>query len=131
MLTTSPTITGFYAGILAILYIALSFNVIRYRRSKQVGIGDGNDKDLAKAIRVHGNFAEYVPLALILLAIYELSGAQAYTVHVLGGAFVAARFLHALGLSKSIGVSWQRFVGTLSTFLVLLILAVVNITAQF
>ena len=84
-------------------------------------------KDLAKAIRVHGNFAEYVPIALILLASYELNGASAMMLHVLGAALVVGRVLHVIGLTKTIGLSVQRQVGMLSTFFVILILAIENI----
>ena len=106
----SLLLTGFYASILAILYIALTFKVIGLRRKHLVGIGDGENTELAKAIRVHGNFSEYVPIALILFAAFELNGGSAQMLHLLGGLLVTARFLHAIGLSKSIGTSWQRFV---------------------
>lgn len=121
------TLTGFYAAILAILYIGLAFKVIGQRRKHAVGIGDNDNKDLAKAIRVHGNFSEYVPLALILFAAYELQNGPTLTLHALGGLLVTGRFLHAMGLGKSIGISWQRFTGTLATFVVILFLAIANI----
>ncbi|NMP16568.1 MAPEG family protein [Thalassotalea sp. Y01] len=133
MQTASLAITGFYTGILAILYIALSFKVIGQRRNKRVGIGDGGGEhpELAQAIRVHANFIEYVPIALLLLAIYELGGGNVMFVHAFGGLLVTARFLHAIGLGKSIGTSWQRFAGTLSTFIIILVLAIMNIIAIF
>ncbi|QBY03079.1 glutathione S-transferase [Thalassotalea sp. HSM 43] len=133
MQTASLAITGFYTGILAILYIALSFKVIGQRRNKRVGIGDGGGEhpELAKAIRVHANFIEYVPIALLLLAIYELGGGNVMFVHAFGGLLVTARFFHAIGLGKSIGTSWQRFVGTLSTFITILVLSILNIIAIF
>ncbi|WP_274620662.1 MAPEG family protein [Colwellia maritima] len=61
------TITAFYASLLTLLYIGLSFNVIRLRFKLKVGVGDGGQEQLTKAIRIHGNFSEYMPLALILL----------------------------------------------------------------
>ena len=121
------SLTGFYASLLGILYIGLANNIIRLRRKFKVGIGSGDNKFLAKAIRIHGNFAEYIPLALILLAVYELNGASVIMQHALGATLVVGRALHAIGLTKSIGISIQRQVGMLSTFLVILILAVENI----
>ena len=50
------SLTGFYASLLGILYIGLAFNIIRLRRKFKVGIGSGDNKFLAKAIRIHGNF---------------------------------------------------------------------------
>lgn len=121
------SLTGLYASLLGILYIGLAFNIIRLRRKFKVGIGSGDNKFLAKAIRIHGNFAEYIPLALILLAVYELNGASVMVLHALGATLVVGRALHAIGLTKSIGISIQRQVGMMSTFLVILILAIENI----
>ncbi len=121
------SLTGFYASLLGLLYIGLAINIILLRKKFKVGINDGGNKELAKAIRVHGNFAEYVPIALILLASYELNGASAMMLHVLGAALVVGRVLHVIGLTKTIGLSVQRQVGMLSTFFVILILAIENI----
>jgi len=126
-MNTLLSITALYASLLAILLVGLSFNVIRLRLKLKVGIGDGEQKPLAAAIRIHGNFIEYMPLALILLACYELNGANSLWLHILGATLFVGRILHAIGLSKSIGISMQRQVGMLSTFLVLLILAIENI----
>ncbi len=126
-LSIDLTVTALYASLLALVFLTLSFNVIRLRLKLKVGVGDGGERTLTKAIRIHGNFAEYVPLALILLASYELNGANTVWLHVLGAILFIGRVLHAIGLSKSIGTSKPRFAGTLSTFIVLLILAIENI----
>ena len=123
------TITAFYGSLLALLFIALSFNVIRLRFKLKVGVGDGGERSLTKAIRIHGNFAEYMPLALILLAGYELSGADSLWLHILGSVLFISRVLHAIGLSKSIGTSKARVLGTLVMFIVLFLLAIANICA--
>jgi len=119
--------TGFYASLLGILYIGLAINIIRLRLSLQIGIGSGGNKTLAKAMRVHGNFSEYVPLALILLACYELNAASAMMLHAIGSILVLGRIFHVIGLNKTIGASKQRQIGMLSTFLVILVLAIENI----
>ncbi|GAA6173008.1 MAPEG family protein [Colwellia sp. KU-HH00111] len=126
-LTTNLTITALYASLLALLFIALSVNIIRLRFKLKVGVGDGGESTLTKAIRVHGNFSEYIPLALFLLGSYELSGANTLWVHIAGATLFVGRIFHALGLSKSIGTSAPRAVGTVATFLILLMLAVENI----
>jgi len=92
-----------------------------------VGVGDGGEKLLIKAIRIHGNFSEYIPLSLILLACYELNGASALWMHALGATLFVGRILHAVGLSSSLGTSKPRLVGMMSTFTVILILAIENI----
>ena len=122
-------ITGLYASLLTMLLLVLSFNIIKLRLKFKVGLGDGEQKPLVKAIRIHGNFIEYMPLALILLGIYELNGGSTTWLHLMGITLVVGRLLHFIGLSKSIGLSMQRQVGVLSTFIVLLILAILNILA--
>lgn len=121
------TITAFYAGLLALLFIALSINIIRLRFKLKVGLGDGGEKPLIKAVRTHGNFAEYIPLALILLASFELSGAEGLWIHLFGSTLLLSRILHAIGLSKSVGTSKPRALGTLSMFIVIIMLAAANI----
>jgi len=121
------SITGFYGGLLALLFVGLAFNIIRLRYKFQVGIGDGEQPVLAKAIRVHGNFAEYVPITLLLLACYELNGGADLWLHILGMSIFIGRVLHAIGLTKTTGTSKQRQLGMLSIFLVMMILAVENI----
>jgi uncharacterized membrane protein YecN with MAPEG domain len=68
-----------------------------------------------------------MPLALILLAGFELSGASHLWLHVLGSLLFVSRVLHAMGLSQSIGTSKPRVLGTLIMFAVLIILATMNI----
>ena len=72
------------------------------------------------AVRVHGNFIEYVPFILILLGIIEVQGGAAGLVHGIGIATLIARISHAIGLTKTIGPSIFRTIGVLGTFAVLL-----------
>jgi len=120
-------ITGFYASLLALLFIGLAINVIRLRYKYKVGIGDGSQPLLAKAIRVHANFSEYVPITLFLLACYEVNGGSSLLLHVFGASIFVGRILHNIGLIKTTGVSKQRKLGMISIFLVMIILAVENI----
>lgn len=123
--------TAFYAGILGLFYVALSFRVILLRRKFQVGIGHGKERELHRAIRVHGNFSEYVPLALFLLLLLELNGGQMWVLHVLGSMLFLGRILHVMGLSKSAGTSIPRFVGGTLTFGMMMIAAVLNILVVY
>lgn len=123
----SLLISGFYAGILAILHIGLTFKIIGLRRSLKIGIGDGENKILNRAIRMQGNFIEQTPITLILLAIFEMNGGSPLMLHICGGVFVASRAIHAMGISRSAGVTWQRKYGSLGTYLVILTLALSNI----
>jgi uncharacterized membrane protein YecN with MAPEG domain len=116
-------ITAVYASLLAILYIVLSYRVAQRRIRFQVGLGTGQNKELERAIRIHGNFAEYVPFALLLLAFFETGGGPAWAVHGAGAALLIARGLHAMGLTQSSGRSPGRFSGVVATWLIMLALA--------
>ncbi len=114
------TITALYAGLLALILMGLSIWVIRGRGKYRVGLGDGGNPEMQRAIRVQGNFVEYVPICLILIAALESTKASVYGLHALGIILVVARLAHALGLAGAAGTSAGRAVGTVGTFVVLL-----------
>jgi hypothetical protein len=122
-------ITAFYAGLLALVMLALAMRVIRLRWKLRVGLGDGGDKAMARAIRVHGNATEHVPIALILMLAAELDHASPMLLHVCGIVLVVSRVLHAMGLGRSAGASWGRMAGTVGTVGVIVALAAVDIAA--
>lgn len=118
-------ITIFYAGLLAILYVGLSFHVVHGRYLYKTGIGNGGNPVLARRVRVHGNFAEYVPFALFLLFLVDYTRPSPLIVHVLGIVLLAARLMHAFGLNRSEGVSIGRFGGTVLTLVMIAACAVI------
>jgi uncharacterized membrane protein YecN with MAPEG domain len=113
------TVTSTYAAVLALFYIGLSFWVIRLRRVHGVGLGHGGHPPLERAIRIHGNFAEYVPFCILIMLLLESSQVEAQWIHALGVTLVSARILHLWGIAKSSRASLGRFLGTSLTFLVL------------
>jgi len=100
-MTTIP-ITLAAAGILGFVYLALTFYVVRMRfvTKTMIGAGDGTPgaAPLLVATRMHANFAEYVPLALILIGGIEAAGAPRLLVLGLAGALVLGRVLHPFGM---------------------------------
>lgn len=90
----------FYAALLGLLFVALSVRTLRLRRSLKVAVGDGGSIVMLRAMRVHANFAEYVPLALVLLYLLQSGGAAPWLLHGLGAALVLGRLSHALGVSR-------------------------------
>ncbi|TVQ81645.1 MAG: hypothetical protein EA357_12235 [Micavibrio sp.] len=113
-------VVAIYAAILAAFYLLLSLHVAFLRRELNVAFGDGGKEKLAKAIRTHGNFSEYVPFMLLLLVMLELNGTSDPVVHLLGGVFVLARCLHASGMlfSKK-RISIRRVTGAALTWLLI------------
>lgn len=112
-------ITSFYAGLLALIYLALSWRVILGRYSAGVSLGDGEDKSLQRRMRAHGNAGENIPLGLILLALVEVQGAPVLAMHALGLMLLVGRALHGLALTRSKPWALGRSVGMLLTFLML------------
>ena len=120
-------ITALYAAALALVLTVLSVRVIAVRRRLRIAVGDGGDDMLARRIRAHANFTEYVPLALILMLSSEVAGAPAWMLHALGVALVVGRGTHAWSLSAhSIP---GRTIGMTLTFIVLVGGAVMAVAA--
>ncbi|HEY4554814.1 MAG TPA: MAPEG family protein [Lysobacter sp.] len=115
-----PVVTLLVAGLHGLLLLMLLVPIVLLRRGRKVGLGHGGDVQLLQRIRAHGNFVEYVPLALLLIALLEVTGLRREWVAALGGALLIARILHAVGLWRSPGYSFGRFAGTVLTFLVIL-----------
>lgn len=116
-----PYATLLIAGLHGLLLLALLLPIVRLRRGRRVGLGDGGDRELLRRIRVHANFVEYVPMLLVLLALLELGGLDRRLVLALGGLLLLARLAHAHGLGRSEGYSAGRYWGTLLTWIVLLL----------
>lgn len=116
-------IIGYYAGLLAILFLVLTLRVVKMRWKYKVGIGDGGEHELTKAIRVHANFIEYVPFALILIYMLEMQQTNVYLIHFLGAGLFLARVMHAFGLTKTSKTSFGRSGGAIFTLLLILITA--------
>ena len=122
-----PRITLLIVSLHVLLYLLLSLRVVLQRKSSRIGVGTGGDTALALRVRVHANFAEYVPLALLMLALLELAGTAAAVVWTCGLVLLLARLAHAIGLGGSAGYSAGRFGGTLLTLAVLLAMALLGL----
>ena len=92
------SIIPLYAALLAILYLSMTYAVIRNRYRLKLSLGDGGDLRMNRCIRGHGNFAEYVPLSLLLLALAEISGTGALALHLGGGLLLFGRLFHAYAM---------------------------------
>ncbi len=108
-------ITPFYAAALALLFIFLSIKTIKTRRAHKISIGDGGEKILLRASRVHANFAEYVPFTIILIGILEIQSYSLWMIHGLSIALIIARISHAYGLSQANENFKFRIFGTATT----------------
>ena len=125
------TITPVYAAIAALFFVYLSMRVIGYRRLEKINLGDAGNSQMRKRIRVHGNFAEYVPFTILIMALAELQGAAAWLLHLLGLALLAARLIHAYGVSHSPQIIKYRVYGTVLSFIVIITAALTCLALSF
>ncbi len=114
------SVISIYAPIFAIFYVILSVTVIRTRRQEKVGLGTAGNKAVERAMRVHANFSEYVPLALLLLLILEQSGGNEFLLHGLFLMLLAGRLIHAWGISRQREDFRFRVSGMTMTFAVII-----------
>lgn len=126
MLSTSLPFSMFYLSLLALLAIVLSYGVVKIRQSTKIGIGDGDNKDLFKQMRIQANMLENLLPFSILYVLAELNGHSTLYMHIVGSVFLISRILHAYGMTKTAGVSFGRYYGTLGTWLSILTLVGTN-----
>ena len=114
-------VTSLYAALLAILCMGLAGGVGALRgKKKTISLGDGGDSQLIVANRRHMNFVEYVPLALILMALVELNGGSKTMIHAFGAVLLVARIVHPFGIDVNNMVKPQRLFGAFATIAVIL-----------
>lgn len=123
MLTVSPI----YAGLLALLMIWLSVRVSVVRRRLKISTGDGGEKAMFKAIRVHSNSAEHIPLAIILLILLDLQSAPGWALHLAGLSALIGRAAHAYGLGRQPQFVPGRVYGAYLTLFMIIGAAIANI----
>ncbi len=120
-------VTSVIASLLTIIFVKLSFAVIGLRRKNKVGLGSGGNEDLERAIRAQGNFAEYAPFGIILVACLELNGAPWWLVAIPGIALIIGRLIHAKGMNIPPPDFSQRVLGMKFTFGTLIALIALNL----
>ncbi len=100
---TAPVITAVLAGLIIILQQLLMVAVGLHRARASIGVGFGEDQNLERKIRRHGNLAENAALFIATLALAEILGAPQRVVLGFGAAFLVARLFHALGMGSLSG----------------------------
>lgn len=120
-----------WTGIHLMLMLVLALNVSRLRIK---GLKSPvPEETLHNAIRAHGNNIEYVPSALVALAVLAWLGYSVVWIHVIGGVLFAARLLHAYGIQQVAhrGPPPARVLGNLGTWAVFVTVSVVLIAQYF
>ena len=126
-----PVTTALYAGLLGLVSLGISFMAGSLRGKTKISIGDGGNQEMLLAMRRHGNFVEYVPLLLILIAFIEMRGASTTAIHVMGGLLIVFRLAHAVGLKADTIEGLGRLVGAAGTALLTLVASIWAIVTFF
>ncbi|MEO0392703.1 MAG: MAPEG family protein [Pseudomonadota bacterium] len=122
-----PVITTITAALLLITQQLLVLGIGRYRRAQKVGVGVGDDANLERLVRRHGNFAENAAIFVVTLGCLELLVGTGMPVLLLALAFVICRVLHLVAFSSLGGSHGQagargylkiRMLGVLGTMVV-------------
>ncbi|MEO1551715.1 MAG: MAPEG family protein [Pseudomonadota bacterium] len=121
----TPALATFalFAGLNALIFLALTANVIRYRGKHDLALGDGGHEEVTMAIRGQGNAAEQMPMGLILLGIMAGMGTPAWVIGLVGAIFTLGRALHAVHFTFRAGGLATRAGGMLLTLLALGLMA--------
>ena len=127
----SIAVTAAFTLLFSILIIYLSFQVVLARKKYKVGYGDGKQDALRMAIGAHSNAVENIPLALFLMLMLELNNVSRELLILFGFILLIARLIHAFGLSHSIGVSFGRTYGTMITWIMIILMAILNVVLAF
>ena len=122
-----PALTAVYGSILGLMFVALSIWVVAGRAKSKVHHGDGGVDFLNRRIRAHGNFAEYVPLTLLLVGLIEAKGGAAATVHATLAPLVVARLAHPIGMLMPVGSFRQYALRATSVTVTWIVIAAASI----
>jgi uncharacterized protein len=111
----SGTVVAQYAALLGMLFFILSIMVIRVRRNTQISLGTGNNPLLEKYVRIHGNFAEYVPMVLFIILNLEFQRFPLWIIHITCLSLLIGRLIYTVALiNESIQL---RVAGMMLTFI--------------
>jgi uncharacterized membrane protein YecN with MAPEG domain len=104
-------VSALYAAICGLLLVFMAVRVSYTRGKQKVDLGDGGKEAMLRAIRIHGNAAEYIPISLILLFFLEIQGSAHWWLHVCGITLVISRLLHMQGLMQAATLTPGRLAG--------------------
>lgn len=125
------TVTIMLSSLLAIWFYILNMRIIRHRKSEKISLGDGDNQNLAHKVRAQANFAEHVPLLLILMALAEMQGVTVFLLAPIAMAILFGRLAHGYAFSYVMTFTPLRVYGMIATLFPLLALAAINIIYLF
>ena len=98
-----PTITALLAALFIVLQQVLMLSAGMHRAKTGQGVGIGEDQQLERKVRRHGNHAENAAILLVVLALVEMFGAPSLVVLIFAVVFALSRVFHAIGFGNLAG----------------------------
>ena len=130
IVAVAPVNTMLVAALLGLMKLTLGISVTKYRFQHKIMWGDASDDGMARRIRAHANFTEWVPATLILLGLVEMMGVSPVIIAVLGAMLIIGRALHALGLMGN-AESFNRATGIVINWAALGLASIIGIVEFF
>jgi len=99
--------------------LALTVSILRVRYRMGTGYPSEAKHPLHRAVRAHGNAAEYIPFFAVLFVYFGMHSSPNW-VYVVIIAATVSRVLHALGMvvGKTLArPHWLRLIGTTGTYI--------------
>ena len=123
-------ITTITVAILSVIFLKLSFGIIKIRKQNKILLGDGENEPLIRAISAQRNFCEHIPITLFLIICLELNGFYWFATAFLVAVFLIGRIFHIIGILsdevKNNSIA-KRVWGMTLTFLAMIFLIISNI----
>ncbi len=104
-------ITLITTGFLGLLFFIHSLRTILGRSLTKTNLGDGGHDLLTIRIRIHANFAEYIPLLLFILFQLEINKVNMSILVAFAFMIMIGRLLHFYGLYSKETPGWTRVLG--------------------
>lgn len=108
-----------YAGVNILILLVLAVLVVAGRRKHKITLGDGGNDVFSRAVRAHGNAAEYIPAGiagLLFLALMDETVVPFWLLHAAGISLTLGRILHGWGLHTGT-LNFGRMFGMILTWL--------------
>ncbi|WP_108811213.1 MAPEG family protein [Sphingorhabdus sp. Alg231-15] len=102
-------VTALTAAICALLMIFLIFKVIGQRLRTETSFGTGSDPKMDMVRGCHSNLVENAPIAILLLALLEMTNAHHWTLTGLAALFLIGRMIHIYGMYQHFADKTVRF----------------------
>ena len=119
-ISTDISVTLIFAAIFGFMHVVFTLRVGNYRFKSKISLGDGGDRELLKRVRAQGNFIENVPIALLLILLNDLDGAEDNTLMLMGSILLVSRLTHYLTI-VTVKLPWilrpLSMLGTLGTII--------------